>query len=159
MPGNRDEIADMKIRAASIDDCTGIHRVQDSAIRGINANKPMDEGVADYLDKREPASYAKEMERQRFVVVEEDNKIVGYGALHVPKTEITSVFVDPAYQRTGVGRAILSALENMALEEGLGAVQLQATGTAIIFYLATGYQSDPPVEPGLEWALMVKKLC
>ena len=86
-------------------------------------------------------------------------KIVGYGALNLAKTEISSVFVDPAYQRTGVGRAILSALEELAQDEGLEAVQLQATGTAIIFYLATGYQSDPPVEPGVEWALMKKKLC
>jgi N-acetylglutamate synthase-like GNAT family acetyltransferase len=149
----------MKIRTATFDDCADIHRVQDGAIRGIHANKPMDKGVADYLEKRGPSSYAKEMEHERFVVVEEGGKIVGYGALNLAKTEIKSVFVDPVYQRTGVGRAILSALEELAQREGLETVQLQATGTAIVFYLATGYQSDPPVEPGVEWALMKKKLC
>jgi N-acetylglutamate synthase-like GNAT family acetyltransferase len=149
----------MRIRAATLDDCADLHRVQDSAIRGIHANKSMDKGVVDYLAKREPASYAQEMEAERFVVVEKGGQVVGYGALHVPKTEITSVFVDPAHHRKGVGRAILSALEKLAQEEGLETVQLRATGTAIIFYLATGYQSDPPVKPGAEWALMKKKLC
>jgi N-acetylglutamate synthase-like GNAT family acetyltransferase len=148
----------VKIRPATLDDCPDIHRVQDSAIRGIHADKPMDNGVADYLAKREPASYAKEMERECFIVVEDGGRIFGYGALHVPKTEITSVFVEREQQRSGVGRQILSELERLALGEGIAVVQLQATGTAIIFYLAMGYQSDPPVEAGAEWALMKKKL-
>jgi N-acetylglutamate synthase-like GNAT family acetyltransferase len=148
----------VKLRLATLDDCSDIHRVQDAAIRGIHAHKTMDKGVADYLDKREPASYAKEMERERFIVIYHGDRIMGYGALHVPKTEITSVFVDPVYQRRGVGRLILAELEALALGEDIDIVQLQATGTAIIFYLAMGYQSDPPVEPGADWALMKKSL-
>lgn len=131
----------------------------DSAIRGLQTDEPMDKGVAAYLDKREPASYAKEMETECFFVVEDGEQIVGYGALHVPKTEITAVFVDPGHQRRGVGRIILSELEKTARERGLERVQLQAAGTAIVFYLATGYQSDPPVEPDAKWALMKKQLC
>ena len=144
---------------ATLDDCAELHRVMDAATRSIHADKPMDKGVADYLDKREPASYAQEMENECFIVVEESEQIVGYGALHVPKTEITSVFVDPVHHRRGVGRMILTELERRAVDEDIKIVQLQAAGTAIVFYLASGYQSDPPVEAGAEWALMKKKLC
>ena len=76
----------------------------------------------------------------------------------MPKTEITMVFVHPERQRSGIGRAILAELESIAGREGLDEVKLQATGTAIDFYLRAGYQSDPPVEPGAEWAIMKKKV-
>jgi N-acetylglutamate synthase-like GNAT family acetyltransferase len=148
----------VKVRPATVDDCVDIHRVQDAAIRGIHAGKAIDQGVADYLGKRSPASYEKEMVHERFVVVVEEGEILGYGALHIAKMEITSVFVGPAHQRRGVGRVVLAALEKLARDGGIETVQLQATGTAIIFYLATGYQSDPPVEPGAEWAQMKKSL-
>ena len=148
----------MKIRVATFEDCADLHRVQDAAIRGMHVNKPMEKGIADYLDKREPASFAKEMESEGFIAILDGDKIVGYGALHIPKTEITSVFVDPGHQRKGVGRTILAELERLASDVGIEGVQLQATGTAIVFYLAMGYQSDPPVQPDAKWALMKKKL-
>ena len=53
---------------------------------------------------------------------------------------------------------MLAELESIARAGGFDEVQLQATGTAIEFYLKQGYQSDPPVQPGAEWALMKKAL-
>ena len=53
---------------------------------------------------------------------------------------------------------VITALEDLARTTGLDTVQLQATGTAIDFYLLKGYQSDPPVKPGADWALMKKAL-
>jgi GNAT superfamily N-acetyltransferase len=142
----------------SNDDCVDIHRVQDRAIRGIQTGKPMGKDVAAYLEKREPDSCAKEMENECFVIVEDGEQVIGYGALHVPKNEITSVFVDPDHQRRGTGRIILTELEKLARRYGIEVVQLQATGTAILFYRAAGYQPDPPVGSDAEWAQMKKKL-
>ena len=152
----------VKIRLATDDDCTAIHDVHVRAVKGLQKIDPRaDEqrrGVDEWLSKREPRHVVEEMHNERFVVVEDEAGIVGFGALHIPKREITSVFVNPAHQRKGIGRAILSELEEIARAEGLTVVKLRATGTAIDFYLLTGYQSDPPVEPGAQWALMKKEM-
>ena len=153
-PGSGEET--MKVRAATSADCADIYRVHISAMRKLQATNPSGKGVEDYIDSRKPSVYAEEMETQQFVVVERDAQIVGFGALDVPKTEITMVFVEPTYHRNGVGRSILCELEKLAREAHLTDVQLQATGTAIEFYIASGYQSDPPVKAGAKWALMKK---
>jgi GNAT superfamily N-acetyltransferase len=76
----------------------------------------------------------------------------------VPKREITNVFVDPAFHRRRIGTKIIARLEGLAADAGIDVVQLQATGTAIDFYSVNGYQPDPPVAPGADWAVMKKRL-
>ena len=98
------------------------------------------------------------MQNETFVVVEADGEIIGWGALSIPEAEITNVFVDPAHHRQGVGTAILAELEAVGQASGLTAVQLKATGTAIDFYLATGYRSDKPISTNADWALMKKSV-
>jgi putative acetyltransferase len=146
------------VRPATPSDCVGIYHVHVAAVRGLPASSPGRDGVERWLDTREPAVYAQEMETQYIVVAEHDGEIRGWGAFSADKEEITNVFVHPRHHRNGVGTAIISALEDAARAAGLGSVHLQATGTAIDFYHATGYASDPPVGPGADWALMKKAL-
>ena len=110
-----------------------------------------------WLSEQEPSVYAAQMKDDVFVVAEESG-VVGWGSLNVAKQEIKNIFVDPVHHRRAIGTAIIEALERRAAEAGLAAVHLQATGTAIEFYLKKGYQSDPPVQPGAQWALMEKSL-
>ena len=146
------------VRPAIRADCEAIYRVQVDAVRGLPPGTQGKDGIEKWLATREPAVYAEEMQKELMVVAEEDGELLGWGALCSEKEEITNVFVDPEHHRRGVGTAIVSVLEDAARHGGLDAVQLQATGTAIEFYLAIGYQSDPPVGPGAEWALMKKAL-
>lgn len=146
------------VRPAMESDCPEIYRVQVAAIRGLPAGSQGRAGIEKWLASREPSVYAREMETEFFVVAEECDELVGWGAFNEDKKEITNVFVDPPHHRRGIGSAIISVLEDAARHVGLESVQLQATGTAIDFYLAAGYQSDPPVESGVEWALMKKAL-
>ena len=146
------------VRLATDADCEDIYRVHVAAVRGLPSGTQGKEGIESWLATREPAVYAKEMRDELLVVAEESGDLIGWGAFNAEKTEITNVFVHPEHHRRGVGSAIISVLEDAARASGLDSVQLQATGTAIEFYLATGYQSDPPVAPGAEWALMKKAL-
>lgn len=59
---------------------------------------------------------------QEFVIAENGNTPVGYGALHVlweDLAEVRSVAVKPDLKRTGVGRAIVSHLLNRAKQLGI----------------------------------------
>ena len=146
----------MRVREANKDDCEAIYKVHVSAINGLPSGAEGSEGVQEWLKTRKPSVYEQEMQSETFVVIEDDGEIVGWGALSLPKAEITNVFVDPTHHRRGVGTAILAELEAVAQASGLTAVQLQATGTAIDFYLATGYRSDQPIMADAAWALMKK---
>jgi ribosomal protein S18 acetylase RimI-like enzyme len=151
------------IRSATEADIDAIYAVHVAAMRRLQDTAPQGDeraqkGVDAYISGRRPSHVAAEMREQRIVVMEDEGKILGFAALHVPKIEITMVFVNPEHQRKGVGRALLAELESIAIEAGLDVVKLQATGTAIEFYLKTGYQSDPPVESGAGWASMKKNV-
>jgi len=146
------------VRAATEADCEAIYQIQVAAIRALPHGAQGKDGIEQWLAGQEPAVYARSMIEESFIVAEIDDIIVAWGALSVPKQEITNVFVDPAFHRQRLGTAIISQLESLAGESAIDVVQLQATGTAIGFYLANGYQSDPPVAPGADWALMKKRL-
>ena len=145
------------VRAATEADCEDIYRIQVDAIHSLPGGSQGKAGIEEWLAGQNPSVYAQSMTEDLFIVAEDDG-IIGWGSLSVPKKEIRNVFVDPGFHRRRVGTAILAGLEELAGKAGIDIVQLQATGTAIEFYLANGYQSDPPVAPGADWALMKKRL-
>ena len=145
------------VRPATEADCEEIYRIQIAAVRSLPGGAQGREGIEQWLSEQNPSIYASKMAEELFLVAE-DNGIVGWGALNVPKKEITNVFVDPAFHRRRIGTALIGWLELHAIDSGIDVVQLQATGTAIDFYRANGYRPDPPVAPGADWALMKKSL-
>ena len=145
------------VRAATEADCEDIYRIQVDAIHSLPGGSQGKAGIEEWLAGQNPSVYAQSMTEDLFIVAEDDG-IIGWGSLSVPKKEIRNVFVDPGFHRRRVGTEILAGLEELAGKAGIDIVQLQATGTAIDFYLANGYQSDPPVKPGADWALMKKRL-
>ena len=85
-------------------------------------------------------------------------RIVGFAALDSARAEISSVFVDPCFHGSGVGRALVDELENVARADGLAEVTLRATGTAIVFYRKIGYATAEGCDTEPSWALMTKAL-
>jgi GNAT superfamily N-acetyltransferase len=76
------------------------------------------------------------------IVCEVDGVCVGLGVLH--DAEIKRVYVDPDAQGSGVGDAIMSALEAEAIRRGLVRVRLEASPSSVSFYERRGYA--PSVE-------------
>lgn len=148
----------VEIRSATAGDCDSIYRIQVAAIRALPGGTQGKDAIERWLAGQEPAVYERSMAAELFVVAERDGGIVAWGAVSLSKREITNVFVDPAVHRQRIGSAILSQLESLAGAAQIDVVQLQATGTAIDFYVANGYRADPPVPSGADWALMKKHL-
>jgi GNAT superfamily N-acetyltransferase len=72
------------------------------------------------------------------LVAVDGGRIVSVGAVR-DSGEITLNYVSPDYRFTGVSRALLTALENRAIERGNNRCTLSSTATARRFYLANGY--------------------
>jgi len=148
----------VEVRAATEADCEDIYRIHVAAIRALPSGAQGKTRVEQWLAGQTPSVYAHSMAEEFFIVAELDDSIIAWGALSVPKQEITNVFVDPAFHRRRIGTAIIIQLESLAGAADITDVRLQATGTAIDFYIANGFRADPPVEPGADWALMTKHL-
>ena len=78
----------------------------------------------------------------RFYVATLDDNVVGTGMIDLESGKVDAIFVHPSKMRNGVGRQILSHLENLALEAGLDHVSLESTLNASTFYRACGYVGE-----------------
>jgi GNAT superfamily N-acetyltransferase len=80
-----------------------------------------------------------QLSRERiWLVAEIDGKIVGSAALE--GSELCTFFVDPAYQRQGIGARLLQTLERLAAERGVPALMVDASLTGVEFYTKMGYR-------------------
>ena len=119
--------------------------------------------VMDYFDMFHWPGNILKVAREGFVAVALiEGKIVATGS--IIKDKILRVFVDPSYQKRGLGRMIMDALEKQAAAGGLKSVQLRSLANAKKFYESLGYQT---IEKGrvevdngsaLEYYQMVKEL-
>ena len=147
----------MLVRPAQPADVGEIHRVHVAAAQGPDSLHRDEADVKAWLAERQPDDYRDEMRTQKFVVAEQDGRVIGFGAIDLGKRTITSVYVQPASTRRGVGRAIVQQLETLAIEAGLDDVTLQAAGGALQFYHKIGYQYVAQPENPPTWAEMTKR--
>jgi len=80
----------------------------------------------------------------RMVVAERGGAIAGVATLH-RSGEILLCYVGPVFVRTGVGHALLLALEDHARDWGITTLRLRSSQTARQFYEHHGFESagDP----------------
>lgn len=86
----------------------------------------------------------KVLASERFcLVVEEGEKIVATGALEGDR--IRTVFVDPKFQRRGIGKKLLGVLEKRALKDGKKYISVAASMTGTDFYRKLSYKKTKVV--------------
>ncbi|OGM02469.1 hypothetical protein A3K72_02880 [Candidatus Woesearchaeota archaeon RBG_13_36_6] len=78
-----------------------------------------------------------------FLVYEVDNSIVGVGAMR--GAHIEKVYVDPNYQRRGIGRYLMQRLEGFAKNNWVVECDLNSTCNAIDFCKRIGYKDMGPI--------------
>ena len=71
------------------------------------------------------------------IVLERDNRIIGTGT--IVGDEIRRLFVDPVFQKHGLGKILMQKLEKKALLAGIGVVKLDASLPSKKFYDSLGY--------------------
>ena len=96
------------------------------------------------------------------IVLESDGKIIGTGTLS--GTNVRRVFIDPSYQRKGLGKLVMYELEKRALAKEITTLDLEASLVSKQFWDSLGYVTRKkdyiPVRNGqkLWYYKMVKEL-
>jgi GNAT superfamily N-acetyltransferase len=100
------------------------------------------EAVRFFLDYHSEKAILQDAQKGRTVVLDKAGRILGTGTL--VGDEIKRVFVDPTFQQQGFGRWIMRQLEETAARQGVGAVKLDASLPAKVFYDRLGYLTVEP---------------
>ncbi|WP_133719124.1 GNAT family N-acetyltransferase [Methylocaldum gracile] len=79
---------------------------------------------------------------KHFYVAKYHHQVVGTGMINIDTGKIDAVFVHPNHMRKGIGRGIVTFLEEIALSHGLETLNLESTLNAAAFYRACGFKGD-----------------
>ena len=155
----------MKIRTAIANELNKLLEVRNlSAQFGCRfAYSP--EQLTAWLNRPLPEKMLKLLNEGFVLVAEEQDQIVGYGAIDPANNEVEAIFVIPSCVGQGIGRVLLGALESLARGLNLAELQLFASLNAVSFYRGAGYVSSKQGEFSLngslvlEYEKMGKRLC
>ena len=88
------------------------------------------------------AKFDEKLEHGQVVIVAEINgTLAGFGELVPERNELLALYVNPDFNRQGVGTAILLELERIARDKQLSFLQMKASLTAVPFYKAHGFKA------------------
>ena len=129
----------VRVRPAGDGDRPAIWAVHVRAIRETCSRSYSPEQIATWAGLLSPGSYKSVLQKQVVVVAAEGATVVGFGQLDPDAGEVEAVYVRPDRQGEGIGRVLLSELEERARGRGIGRLELSATLNAADFYERAGY--------------------
>ncbi|MBF8661680.1 GNAT family N-acetyltransferase [Pseudomonas putida] len=144
------------IRAATILDAEGISRVILAALRHSNAADYDAATLARVARSFTPQAVVALLDRRVVWVALEGGLIVATAGLE--KDVVRSVFVDPTYQRQGIGEQMMGCIEQEALASGVLQLQVPSSLTAQGFYARFGYRVVREVRHGDERTVVMAKV-
>ncbi len=112
------------------------------------------EALANYYS---PENFCLNLKRKIIYVCLEENKIVGTATLR--DDELMAVFIEPNYQKLGLGVKLITLLENDAIKKGYSKVWLVSFLSAVEFYKKLGYVSiSEKIHPDWGKGIFMEKL-
>lgn len=148
-----------KIRLATPGDVPAISRLVQRAIRQRNAPdytpEIVERACANFTEER---LLARLTERDVFVA-EIDGAPVGTVSFALANAKLYSLFIDPGFDRQGLGTRLVGFIEAHAVARGVSELRLSAALPARPFYERLGYRATAFEErpEGSTW-LMLKQL-
>jgi GNAT superfamily N-acetyltransferase len=126
----------LRVRQYESGDAPACGRLIESAVETmVDANAP---ARALLRAHARPELLEQELDGHHVVVAEDGSGVVGMAAL--VGQEIRRVYVRADMQRSGVGRALMAALEREAERRGCETLDLTAGAAAAAFYERLGYE-------------------
>lgn len=142
-------------RPATSKDAAAISRVVLAALCKSNSNDYPPDVITQVERSFAPEVVIAQPAERRVFVALLGKIIIGTAALDGDL--VRSVFVDPAHQKGGIGRHLMSVIHATAAHAGNGAVRVPASITAENFYAALGYKKICDVFHGAERTIVMEK--
>jgi putative acetyltransferase len=134
------------IRHAKPEDAEPIWNVRTRAIQESCRSHYSQEDVDAWSSAPMPDDFASTIESTDFFVAETNGGIVGFAFLNPAESKVEAVFVSPDYGRRGIGRRLLIALENAAMDRSLTCLRLASSLNAVSVYRSAGYEVRKSIE-------------
>ncbi|MCH5198532.1 MAG: GNAT family N-acetyltransferase [Oscillospiraceae bacterium] len=134
----------MYIRRFTEQDANEVSKLIITTFQISNSKDYPSEVIKELISRHQSDDILKKAELAHFYVAQEEEKIIGCGAIssnEQAKDEsfISSIFVLPEKQGQGVGRLIIEALESDGLFLASKRIELNASITGLGFYIKLGY--------------------
>jgi GNAT superfamily N-acetyltransferase len=147
------------IRTARIDEAQQIKDLHDRAIQELCREKYTPEEIQLWINRANAEKYQHRIKNHRCFVAELDMKIIGQVRWNPESNELCSIFVDPEHARQGITTTLMRKAYDDMINFGVEESWLDASLTAVPFYLAEGWQYIEKLTDGpLECVRMVKQL-
>jgi putative acetyltransferase len=119
-------------------DATELARLTRATIRTINAKDHPENIIRAWSGGNTASAYRKMLKERIQYVAIENQRIIGFTDF-LPQGELTSLYVHPKYIGKGVGKKLLTFIENIAKKMGIKILRCQSSKNAKDFYLKHGY--------------------
>lgn len=146
---------DCMIRLATKDDAPAISRIVIATLRESNAQDYPPEVIAQVEKSFTPEAVAVLLNKRKvFIALMQDDLIA---TASLDGDVVRTVFVDPVYQGSGVGRRLMETLHAQALNAGIANLRVPSSLTAEGFYAGLGYRKVRDEYHGAERTVVMEK--
>ena len=126
-------------------DETAVSDVIRTTLKVSNAHDYSAEFIKETIECYSPEAIAKRAADSHFYVAVDGKKVIGCGGItgywgSTTESYLVSVFVLPEYQRKGIGKRIVEALEKDEYFIRAWRTEVGSSITAVSFYLKLGYE-------------------
>jgi predicted N-acetyltransferase YhbS len=130
----------VRIRQARADDRDAITAVHVASVRNVEPSVYDEAALAVWEAGAESAEYAITDDATAVPVAEHDDRLVGFAEASAEAAELAKLYVDPAWQGRGVGRALAEAVEESLRRRGVDSLFVEASLNAAPFYEHVGFE-------------------
>lgn len=145
----------MELRTATIRDAKEMQHIHESAVRTTCKDFYTKKQIEVWLEGRSPEGYHEGIKKGDMYVAEDDDEIAGFG--HAIPGEVVAIFVDPSFEKKGIGKALLDYGLQIALTDHQK-VQVESTVNAEGFYKSHGFvkiRDDVHIKKGVEAPVVI----
>ena len=129
---------DLIIRAFDRSDAASVSAVIRETMRRSNGEDYPLSVLQPLIDYFSPAKVLRLGQERRCLVAEIGDEIVG--TISLEESELCTFFVLPDFQRRGIGRKLLQAMEEVAAFSGHRRLHVDSSITGVPFYAGMGYR-------------------
>ncbi|MBP8707726.1 MAG: GNAT family N-acetyltransferase [Caldisericia bacterium] len=116
-----------------------ITRIHKECIKQINSQYYSNKQIKEWDSLINIKNIEDQLKNTIWIVIKENNKIIGFGQYSLKDKEIYQIQVDPGMQRKGYGRKIYEYIEEDFKRNNINEITLLSTLNAIAFYKSLGF--------------------